>query len=85
MVQGVMYRDYVKRSSVSLGLVGWVRNEPDRSVRVVAEGEESDLKKLEEKLHKCPLHTRIICKVESVEKNLSEPTGEFENFKITYT
>lgn len=37
-VQGVFFRDTTRRVAVSLGLAGWVRNEPDGSVRVRAEG-----------------------------------------------
>ena len=31
-VQGVWFRDWTKKKADALGLVGWVRNKPDRSV-----------------------------------------------------
>lgn len=37
-VQGVGYRDAVRRRALELGLSGWVRNEDDGSVHVHAEG-----------------------------------------------
>jgi acylphosphatase len=37
-VQGVFYRDSCRREAQRLGVSGWVRNRPDGSVEVVAEG-----------------------------------------------
>lgn len=45
-VQGVGFRWFVRRQATGLGLTGWVANEPDGSVRVVAEGEPAALQKL---------------------------------------
>ncbi len=42
-VQGVGYRMYAGVSARARGLVGWVTNEPDGSVRAVAEGPRADL------------------------------------------
>ena len=39
-VQGVSYRYYASREAKRLKLTGWVRNERDGSVTVVAEGKE---------------------------------------------
>ncbi|MFH1687820.1 MAG: acylphosphatase [bacterium] len=41
VVQGVGYRYYCYRRALSLGLTGWVRNEPDGSVTALAEGDRS--------------------------------------------
>ncbi len=38
-VQGVGYRWFAQREATRLGLSGWVTNEADGSVQVVAEGE----------------------------------------------
>jgi acylphosphatase len=37
-VQGVGFRFFVRRQAGRLSVAGWVANEPDGSVRVVAEG-----------------------------------------------
>jgi acylphosphatase len=39
-VQGVSYRWYAAREATRLGLAGWIRNEPDGSVRAHAEGDD---------------------------------------------
>ncbi len=38
-VQGVFYRATTAREAAALGLVGWVRNQPDGSVLLEAQGE----------------------------------------------
>jgi acylphosphatase len=38
-VQGVYFRDYTRSRALGLGLQGWVRNLPDRTVEAVFEGE----------------------------------------------
>lgn len=45
-VQGVGFRWFVQREADALGLGGWVANQPDGSVEVVAEGPEQLLDRL---------------------------------------
>ncbi len=45
-VQGVGFRYACWREAVSLGLAGWVRNCPDESVEIVAEGSEAAVRAL---------------------------------------
>lgn len=45
-VQGVSYRASAAHEARRLGLVGWVRNEPDGSVLLEAQGEDAPLAEL---------------------------------------
>jgi len=54
LVQGVGFRYFVYRQAVRLGLRGFVRNRPDGSVEVAAEGDEAALRDLEEALWRGP-------------------------------
>jgi len=47
-VQGVWFRDSTRRKALEFGVTGFVRNEPDDSVYIEAEGEEDALKKFVE-------------------------------------
>jgi acylphosphatase len=50
-VQGVGYRFFTKSSADELGISGWVRNEEDGTVSIMAQSESSDI--LEGLIHKC--------------------------------
>ena len=76
----VMFRDFTMRKARSFGLVGYVKNLPDGSVEVVAEGERAALEALVEKLHK----GSVLSKVDHVEVVWGEPSKQFRNFSITY-
>lgn len=53
-VQGVGYRVFVLREALWLGLDGFVSNEADGSVHVIAEGARDDLERLVERLAEGP-------------------------------
>ena len=53
-VQGVGYRYFVLREATALELTGWVANEPDGSVRCVAEGRRPLLEAFLERLRAGP-------------------------------
>lgn len=84
IVQGVMFRDFVKRKASALGLTGTVQNMPDGSVFVVAEGEEAGLKKLLPFLRKGPFISRMIARVDHIEERWSDVSGTFRDFRILY-
>jgi len=79
-VQLVMFRDFAERKARGLGIAGTVQNMSDGTVRVIAEGEESALRKYLELLRVGP----IFAKVENVETAWLPATGEFQKFKIIY-
>ena len=58
-VQGVRYRDFVQVSAGQLGLVGYVQNNPDGTVTVVAQGLPETLKEMVEYLHEGSLQAKV--------------------------
>jgi len=79
-VQGVFFRDSTRRKAKKLNLVGWVKNEPDGTVKVVAEGEEEKLKEL----IKWCYNGSILARVAKIDIKWQEATGQFEKFEIKY-
>lgn len=80
-VQLVMYRDFARRKASRYGITGWVRNLPDNTVELIAEGHEEDLKEYIGYLEEGPM----LAEVENVEvKWWPEATGEFRDFDIKY-
>jgi acylphosphatase len=79
-VQGVFFRASTEEKAIGLGLTGWVKNRPDGTVEVVAEGEREKLEKLVEWCHVGPKGARVI----HVEVNWEPSTGEFREFRIKY-
>lgn len=79
-VQMVMYRDFVQRKASGLALTGYVRNLPDGTVDVVAEGSREKLDALVTKLWKGSL----LSEVANVTASFQTATGEFKEFVITY-
>jgi acylphosphatase len=45
-VQGVFFRETMRRRAVSAGVAGWVRNRPDGMVEAVLEGEADAVERL---------------------------------------
>jgi acylphosphatase len=58
-VQGVGFRYFVRQEAQSLGLGGWVRNEPDGTVSGAAEGDFSRLEAFRDILERGPGGARI--------------------------
>lgn len=58
-VQGVCFRHHTHEMALSLGLAGWVRNLPDGTVEIIAEGETANLQKLIEWAKKGPVNARV--------------------------
>jgi acylphosphatase len=58
-VQGVFFRDTTLRRAEALGVAGWVRNCPDGSVEVVAEGDEDAVESLLEYCREGPPRAEV--------------------------
>lgn len=76
-VQGVGFRPTLRRQALSLGLTGYVRNLPDGSVEVVAEGCKEDVMALIEWIRSSPVGS-----VETINYVIKQYFGEFEDFEI---
>ncbi len=79
-VQMVLYRDSARRRAKKLELVGYVMNQSDGTVEVIAEGEKE---KLEEFINWC-YNGPILAKVEKINIDWKKATDQFDNFKIKY-
>jgi acylphosphatase len=77
-VQGVYFRQTTRSQAQQLHLTGWTRNEPDGTVKVVAEGPEAALQQLLTFLHQGPPGARV----DQVQANWSAATGDFATFHI---
>jgi acylphosphatase len=79
-VQGVWFRDSTRREAFSLGVFGWVRNRPDGTVEVVAEGPEDKVGKL---INWCN-HGPPAAGVSQVHETREKWQGEFKFFDIVF-
>jgi acylphosphatase len=79
-VQGVTYRNFVAKHARHFALVGYVRNKPDFTVEVVAQGFSDNLEKLIGYLHKGPFGSHV----SSVDVEWREPADGFSAFEIVY-
>ena len=78
LVQGVGFRWFVVRQASRLGLAGWVANEADGTVSVVAEGTEDALDELYRLLASGPAGARV----ERVEGQRSPASGTLNGFRV---
>ena len=77
-VQGVGFRWFVEREAHMLGISGWVRNNPDGSVEVLAMGSRDQLSGLRSRLREGPRAARV----DNVEELESSPVAGLRTFRI---
>ena len=70
-VQGVFFRDTLRRLAQEHGVAGWVRNLPDGRVEAVLEGAAEDVGRLVEWAHHGPRHAVV----DHVEVRAEPPEG----------
>lgn len=75
-VQGVGFREFVKREARKLGIVGWVRNLSDNRVEIVAQGSEDSLSKL---INTCS-KGHFFSEVKNIAIEWQKPTEAYSNF-----
>jgi acylphosphatase len=79
-VQGVFFRMETQRAAEGHGVTGWVRNKPNGTVEAVFEGRQQDV---EAALNWCRQGPRM-ARVDEVDIDWQDYTGEFTSFDITY-
>jgi acylphosphatase len=79
-VQMVGFRAFAERQAYLLGIQGFVRNLPDGTVEVEAEGEEPALKDFLESLRQGPRAGRV----DSVSISWRETKGQYHDFRTRH-
>jgi acylphosphatase len=77
-VQGVGFRWFVEHEAHILGIVGWVRNNHDGSVEVLAIGTRDQLAGLGSRLRQGPRASRV----DHVEESETRPVAGLTTFRI---
>ena len=77
-VQGVGFRWFVEREAHILGIVGWVRNNHDGTVEVLAQGTRDQLAGLHSRLREGPRAARV----DNVEVSEESSTPRLSSFGI---
>jgi len=77
-VQGVGFRWFVEREAHILGIAGWVRNNSDGSVEVLAQGTDDQLSGLRSRLRQGPRAARV----DGVEEVEAKPLTNISSFRI---
>ncbi len=79
-VQGVAYRVYVQDAATELGITGFVKNQSDGSVQVVAQGLPDQLRSFVEYLHEGSL----LAQVEGVTVDWQAPRITYIEFSVLH-
>lgn len=79
-VQGVGFRQFVKRSALKLNLTGWVRNLADNRVEATFCGSKEQIEKMISICRKGPFLSEV--KDVSVVWEKDEPEETYSNFEI---
>jgi acylphosphatase len=77
-VQGVGFRWFVEREAHILGIAGWVRNNVDGSVEVLAVGTRDQILALRSRLWEGPRAARV----DNVEEAEAKPVAGLTTFRI---
>lgn len=79
-VQGVGYRDYVATSAATCRINGYIKNRPDGTVLVCAQGLQPDLKDFIEYLHE----GSVMAQTEDVGVTWRSAEQIYDDFSVAY-
>ena len=80
-VQGVGFRYFVQQNAIRLALTGWVRNQWDGSVELLAEGSHEALLQLLLAVSKGPPSAVVT----NVDTDWLDASGEFQSFHVKFS
>lgn len=78
LVQGVYYRVTMKQEARTLGINGWVKNRPDKSVEAVIEGDKERVDQLINWCRQGPPDSQV----SAVQVEWGNFIGEYQAFRI---
>lgn len=77
-VQGVGFRQFIKKFALGFGLTGWVKNLPDNRIEAVFSGPKENIEKIILICKKGP----FLSEIKDVEVMWEDIRGNFESFEI---
>jgi acylphosphatase len=77
-VQGVWFRQSTKQTAERFDVRGWVRNNPDRSVEAIFEGEKEAVQAV---LNWCQQGPDM-ARVDDLQVDWQPATGQFDDFRV---
>ncbi len=77
-VQGVFFRDSMRREAQRLGVLGWVRNCNDGSVEAVVQGEPGAVDDIVQWAHRGPARAQVHV------VDIQPAAGDYARFEILY-
>ena len=77
-VQGVGFRWFVEREAHILGIAGWVRNNANGNVEVLAQGTRDQISGLRSRLREGPRAARV----DAVDESEAKPAAGVSSFRI---
>ena len=78
-VQGVGFRFTAERFARDFSIAGSVKNLPDGKVKIVAEGQEKDLRSFLARINEY-----FERNINDIDLSWQEPTSEFSGFEVTF-
>lgn len=79
-VQGVGFRYYTVHRAKELGVLGWVRNQADNSVLIMAQADDETIQTFIDFLYIGPARSRI----DHISKAKMNSLCDFDNFSVKY-
>lgn len=79
-VQGVGYRHFALQRALDLGITGWVKNQADNSVLIMAQADEEVIRTFIDFLYLGPTRSRVV----QISKSKINSMPIFDTFSIRY-